>query len=162
MPRGRKTKLTPELQETILKIIRAGNYALVACQAVGINQDTYYTWLKRGKKDLEDNKTTIYSEFSESIERASAIAEASHVGNVATSASNGDVNSSKWFLERKHPERWGRNDKLRAEITGANGGAIEIADSRAAILELLNRRNSGVNDNVQLDESAQNDNQEGE
>ena len=47
---GRKTKLNPELQEEIVKRIRAGNYIRVACQAVGISHTTYFDWLKKGEE----------------------------------------------------------------------------------------------------------------
>ena len=137
---GRKTKLTPELQKTITDIMRAGNYAKVAVEAAGINADTYYEWLKRGKADKERGKKSIYSEFSDEIERAAAIAEAAHVGRIATAGNNGSWQASAWLLERKYGERWGRNDKLRQEITGANGAPLSLTDGKAAVLELLAKR----------------------
>jgi len=140
MARGRKTKLTPEIQKTILDIIRAGNYAKVACEAAGINSDTYYEWLNRGKKDKEAGKTTIFSDFSEEIMRSAAIAEAANVARIRQAADAGTWQAAAWFLERKYGDRWGRNDKLRQEITGANGAPIEI-DAREAVLEFLRRRN---------------------
>jgi hypothetical protein len=140
MARGRKTKLTPEIQKTILDIIRAGNYAKVACEAAGINSDTYYEWLNRGKKDKEAGKRTIFSDFSEEIMRSAAIAEAANVARIRQAADAGTWQAAAWFLERKYGDRWGRNDKLRQEITGANGAPIEI-DAREAVLEFLRRRN---------------------
>jgi len=43
-------------------------------------------------------------------------------------------------LERKHGDRWGRNDKLRQEISGVNGGPIEVSieEAKKAILEFIN------------------------
>ena len=65
--RGRKTKLTPELQRTIVLYIRAGAFDWVAAQAVGINQDTFYYWLQRGSAG-----EAPYSEFSEAVAQARA------------------------------------------------------------------------------------------
>lgn len=143
---GRRSKLTPELQKTITDIMRAGNYARVAVEAAGINSDTYYEWLKRGKADKERGKKTIYSEFSEEVERAAAIAEAAHVGRIATAGQNGSWQASAWLLERKYGERWGRNDKLRQEITGANGTPLTLVDAKEAVLELLSKRHNEFKD----------------
>ena len=144
---GRKSKLTPELQKVISDIMKAGNYARVAVEAAGINADTYYEWLKRGKADIERGKKSVYSEFSDEIERAAAIAEAAHVGRIATAGNNGSWQASAWLLERKYGERWGRNDRLRQEITGANGAPLTLVDGKAAVLELLSKRHSEFQDN---------------
>lgn len=72
--RGRKTKLTPELKDDIIKYIEAGNYIKHACQLVGISEQTYYTWIKRGEAG-EDQ----FLEFLESIKKAGAKAIARNV-----------------------------------------------------------------------------------
>ena len=46
---GRPTKLTPELREEIVELLKAGNYIKTACAVVGINKTTFYQWLKKGK-----------------------------------------------------------------------------------------------------------------
>jgi hypothetical protein len=37
---GRPSKLTPEIQDRICASLRAGNFAVVACQAAGISEST--------------------------------------------------------------------------------------------------------------------------
>jgi hypothetical protein len=78
-------------------------------------------------------------EFSESIERAEAAAEVEAVALIRQSAKNGNAKDAQWLLERKHGERWGRNDKLRQEITGADGAPLEVTIemARAAVLNFL-------------------------
>jgi len=66
-PRGRKTKLTPELQRTIVSYIRAGAFDWVAAQAAGIHQDTFYHWLNLGTQGRAP-----FSEFSDAIAQARA------------------------------------------------------------------------------------------
>lgn len=57
MPRsartGRRTKLTPEVQETVVKYLKAGLYAEQVCAIAGISEATFYAWQARGRKALE-------------------------------------------------------------------------------------------------------------
>ncbi|MHC4395626.1 MAG: hypothetical protein ACYS1A_08215 [Planctomycetota bacterium] len=117
---GRKTKLTPKLQDKICDIIRRGNYIEVACGFVGIDVSTYYNWLKWG----EAAKSGKYFEFFKAAKRAENEQETLYVENIRKAAFDGVWQASAWYLERKYPERWGR--KERKEITGKDGGPIEV------------------------------------
>ncbi|MDY6957667.1 MAG: hypothetical protein SVK08_00785 [Halobacteriota archaeon] len=117
--RGRKTKLTPELQNKICQYIRAGNYIITACQAVGISQTTYERWINTGNK----SKDGIYSDFVDAIKIAEAESEARNVLIVEKAAIT-TWTAAAWLLERKHPDRWGRKD--RHEVTGKDGKTLEI------------------------------------
>jgi transposase-like protein len=59
---GRRTKLTPEIQDRIYASLRAGNYACVAARLAGIAESTFYDWLEQGKRA----RSGRFSEFSES------------------------------------------------------------------------------------------------
>lgn len=133
---ARKLKITQETTDKICLAIRAGNYAKVAAEMAGVGESTYYRWLDEGQK--ADAKK-IYREFWESIKRAEADAEVAAVALIRQAANNGTWQAASWLLERKHGERWGRNDKLRQEITGANGGAISVSieEARKAVLAFL-------------------------
>ena len=131
---ARPTKLTPELQEDILKIIRSGNYIETACAFVGINKSTFYDWLKRGAREkdrLEKNPRArirksekIYVEFSNAVEKALAHAEIRDVAIIGKAAEE-NWKAAAWRLERKFPERWGRKEKYSLEHSGIAGGPIE-------------------------------------
>jgi transposase-like protein len=133
---GRPTKLTPEIIEKVCAAIYAGNYAKIAAQLSGISESTYYAWMAEAEKEDCD---PIFLEFSESVERAEAAAEVEAVALIRQSAKNGNAKDAQWLLERKHGERWGRNDKLRQEITGADGAPLEVSIemARAAVLTFL-------------------------
>lgn len=138
---GRNLKLTPELIEQVSIIIRSGNYAKTACEMVGIGETTYYRWLELADKP---NAPKIYREFRESIKRAEANAEVRSVARIMQAADDGTWQASAWYLERKHPMRWGRNDKIRQEVTGADGAPVEVTiDARQAVLEFLNEGANG-------------------
>jgi len=135
---GRPTKLTPQLQEKICKYISEGNYLNVACDAVGISDQTYNSWLHRGDEELK-NGGGIYSSFLEAVKRASAeqearIAERLLAGampgvrktvtkdgpdgqTVEVTETGGDWLAAATYLERRHPDRWGRRDRTQVDIT---------------------------------------------
>jgi hypothetical protein len=45
---GRPSKLTPELQARMIKMLRAGVHQETACKVAGLALSTYDDWLKRG------------------------------------------------------------------------------------------------------------------
>lgn len=82
-----------------MDIIKAGNYQKVACDVVGISEDTLYRWKKEKP------------EFSELLKKANAEAQARNVAIIAKAASK-QWQAAAWFLERKHHDSWGRHDTL--------------------------------------------------
>ncbi len=112
---GRPTKLTQDLAEKIVEAIRGGNYAQVAAATAGISEETFYTWLKRGKDEAEG----IYREFSDAVLAASGEAEQEKLDRLRREvlAEDGDWKAAAWWLERRFPKRWGKQQRL--EISAA-------------------------------------------
>jgi len=133
---GRKLTLTTELIDRICLAIRAGNYAKVACEMVGIGESTYYHWLELAEKP---NAKPIYRELLESIKRAEAEAEVQSVALIKQAAQEGKWQAATWYLERKHNDRWGRKDTLTQQITGANGESLfaVVDEARKSVLDFL-------------------------
>ena len=110
----RQTKLTPDLQERILNMIRLGNYRNVAAQAVGIAPETFSRWMSRPHDP--------YRQFRQAVEQAEAMAEVSMVALIAKAARD-DPKYALQYLARKAPERWAQR---RFDGTlGANGKPTE-------------------------------------
>ena len=65
---GRKTKLTPERQEKILKCVRAGMTYKAAAESAGIALETLCRWIARGEKA----ESGLFHEFYESVQEALA------------------------------------------------------------------------------------------
>ena len=120
---ARPTKLTPELQAEMVKIIRAGNYQVVACRHVGIPEKTFYEWMRRGERGWKIDEP--YREFRAEILKARATAEIESVARIRAAARDGDLDSDKFYLTHAHPDRWGRQVS-RQEHTGLEGGPIQI------------------------------------
>lgn len=113
---ARPTKLTQELQDKIVDVIRAGNYIETAASFAGLSKNTLYDWMKRGAREREriDNtgkkmlkKEQPFVEFSDAIEKALAEAEMRDVLRIGE-ASKSDWKAAAWRLERKFPQRWGK------------------------------------------------------
>jgi transposase len=108
---GRKTKLTRELIDEASKLIRAGNYNETVCQYLGIHKSTWYKWLAEG----EQANSGLKKEFFDSIKKAEAHAEIRNV-QVIQKAANESWQAAMTYLERKFPDRWGRKDKVNADV----------------------------------------------
>lgn len=108
---GRPTKLTPELQRTIVTAITGGNYIETAAAMAGVNKDTLYHWFRLGAKS-----PGIYRVFSDAVEKALAQAETRDVLLIGRAAET-QWQAAAWRLERKFPQRWGRRDHLKLSVT---------------------------------------------
>jgi hypothetical protein len=98
-------KITRELVTVLCDALEAGHYREVACKLAGIDRKTLLNWMKRGSRE----KSGLYRELYEAVERAEAKAEEYHLGNIKD-ASKKNWFASAWYLERKHPERWAKRD----------------------------------------------------
>jgi len=115
-------KYSPELENALIKLIRAGNYVQTACNAVGIDVSTLWRWLKKGEKALELKKQG--KEISQddekfcnlyiAIKKAKAEAEVRNVTIIQTAAVK-SWQAAAWWLERVKYERWGKKDKISVE-----------------------------------------------
>ena len=133
---GRRTTLTPALQERIVAAVRAGNAFGPACEAAGVSAWTGYEWVRRGRGDDPDRPTTpLYAAFADAVRQAETADELETIARLkrhgerrlledsVTVLPNGttitvrrwsvpDVRPDMWRLERKYPNRWGRQRRL--------------------------------------------------
>jgi hypothetical protein len=100
---GRPTKLTPEVQQTILTFLGTGAYIETASVAAGICKKTLYNWLRRGADEEEP-----YAAFLHAVEKAQAEADLRDLKTIRQAANAGQWPAAAWRLERRHPGQWGR------------------------------------------------------
>lgn len=122
MPAGRPTKLTSDLTKQIAKLLTDGNYVETVCDYVGLSRSTFYEWLERGE-NAEDGTDIEFAEFSDTIKKAIASVEMETVKSVRKGPMNWQ--SKAWWLERRHPDRWGNRGKQQVEHTGKDGEPIK-------------------------------------
>jgi transposase len=116
-PFGRPSKLTPEIQEKLLSVIKLGAYRTVACDFAGITPETLRNWIRRGETD----GVGPYYEFTSALKQAEASACLKALGTIRT-AMEQSWQAAAWFLERKRPKEWAKRE--RHELTGKDGGPI--------------------------------------
>lgn len=101
--RGRRRRITPELQKAICDAIEAGNTRECAAGVAGVSPRWLYLWLEKD------------ADFAAAIARADALAESHHVRVVQREANRGNVQASMFWLERRRPRDWGRSMKVDLE-----------------------------------------------
>lgn len=123
-----KSKLTPELQEKFCDAIENGDSILGACGYVGIDESTYYKWMKKAE---EAKGRTKFVKFKECVDKAKAKA-LHNFEQVITRASTEHWQAAAWMLERRHPNMYGKKDKIEADVThkGLSGLADAISASK--------------------------------
>jgi hypothetical protein len=134
-PVGKPTALTPEVQERIVTAVQAGSYLDDAASYAGIGYRSVFRWLERGRnaeaelsegREIPENEL-IFWHFWQAIEKARADAAIRNVGIIQKAAQDGQWQAAAWYLERTNPRKWGRHETV--EITGADGGAIQVEHS---------------------------------
>lgn len=112
---GRKSKLTKELIEIVKEYLKTGVFIKIICQFIGINRDTFYSWLKQGDKDKKENKITLYSEFSDTYKHNKDYALIFHLENIQKIASKSNLQASIFYLKTRYPQYFSDNPELRKQ-----------------------------------------------
>ncbi len=137
---SRQTKLTEEIKNTIVEHVRNGNFFGTACRLAGVKEATGRSWLARGRGVSGRSRAQIYQDFVTAIDEAEAQAEDEAIqcirdaargfevtttkritrpdGSIITETTTTikrDPNAAKYYLERKHPQRWGLTRLAEAE-----------------------------------------------
>jgi len=116
------TKFDPDTCHKIIQALEAGNYQKTAAALAGVSENTFYRWMDRGK----NAKSGKYREFCESVKKAEEKAKAYHLQQIRKASENGSWQASAWYLERKHPQEWGRQQRIdmKADVKSKVEGAI--------------------------------------
>lgn len=137
------TKCTPERINQISQAVAAGAYAKSAAAMAGITERTYYNWIDWGRREQEP-----YFTFYKAMQEAEAQAEVANIAIVRSAAQDGTWQAAAWYLERKHPERWGRRDRVTTEMTAR----VSLTDPKAALLAALEAAAAPLDDEKGDDE----------
>ncbi|WP_165231402.1 hypothetical protein [Aquisphaera insulae] len=121
--------LTPDVCNTILQLVAAGNYQKVALKAAGVTQQALNYWQQRARSGDPGVPAAILDFFVQ-LERASSIGEARALDRVLNDPANSPGN--RWFLERKFPQRWAKPSERPASAdTADRREVVEEAQRRA-------------------------------
>jgi hypothetical protein len=100
VPRGRRTKLTPEVQKKIVDALSAGNYFEVACEYAGISVSIGMEWLQRGRGEHPTKpKAKEFSDFLEAVTRAQAEDEVHTIARLKKAGQGGELIEETTYQE---------------------------------------------------------------
>lgn len=132
----RPTLLTPTVIKEMADGIRNGNYATTVMKGLGLSPGNHWKWYEKGKNgELDSQGSDIYIKYFDAINEAEAEAEQRMIGQWTEFFPN-DWRAIQTFMERRWGDRWGRNDKVRQELTGKDGGAIETDNKHKVTKDL--------------------------
>lgn len=140
------TKFTPELGDKVCDAVRAGNYMETAAAFAGVHKDTFYEWQKVGRaaQAKTGRLTALEQQLADwvaQLEQALAQAEVRDLAIIGKAAET-QWQAAAWRLERKSPDRFGR--RQRVEMTGADGGPLEVENVAGAADRLRARLGANV------------------
>lgn len=121
-----ESKYTKARVDTIIAAIRLGAPDHLAAKAGGICRQSFYEWIKQ------------YPEFANAVAEAEGARAVRWLTVIDSAAQAGDAKAAEWMLERVHPQEFGRRTAI--EMSGANGGPIEIATAKQSAFAKLRER----------------------
>ena len=146
-----RSKFTAPRRKAILASLELGAFRYAAAAAAGLGERTLKEWISRGRREVDEAELaeledraipglTPWGKFYLEVGQAEAVAESTALAVVTGAMVGGEVRdqlkAATWYLERKHPRRWGSGHRL--EVTGKDGGPIEV-DARKLLGERLAR-----------------------
>lgn len=153
---GRDQMCTPKRTQHVARLLRAGNWITTCCAAAGITRTSFYNWLERGESELirveqgdpPHEQEKAYMDFYVAVMRARAEAEIESVARVRLAGKGRskspdeerDWKADAWWLERAHPDRWGRrNLEIDQKVESKAEHKISLKNlSDGALDELIN------------------------
>lgn len=121
-------KLKPEVEEAILRHLRAGAFLKHACEAAGIRYRTLKYWMdaaEDGDRRFEPFALKVLRLQAEDAIRSQSIITRAMMGRI-----DGDWKAAAWNLERKYPKEYGQAAmQAAASVTLRSGGAANSDNS---------------------------------
>ncbi len=130
MGNGRKTKLTPEVQEKIISALKAGNYFNHACVYAGVAPNTGEEWKSRGEGTDKDRPVNaLYANFAKAVREAESFVQVRMISQWQEQMPS-DWRAIEAFMKRRYPSEWG--DRTRTEIVGDKDAPLTVSIAQLA------------------------------
>jgi transposase len=129
---GPNSKLTSETATAIVNAVRAGNTQETAAAYAGINKDTLYTWMRKGRAATRG----AYHQFVDQLDQALAASEVRDLALIGKAAEE-QWQAAAWRLERRYPEKYGRRTRLEGQVDVRGVPYLDIGKLTGEELEQL-------------------------
>ena len=112
---GRPIKINETLIEEICDLIAEGHTFAEAARFRRVSQSTFFRWMAIGK---QEDAAPIYKELVMRVSEAAEFSELEALQAIRASAiKKNDSKAAMWLLERRFPEKYGR-DRVTAKENG--------------------------------------------
>jgi transposase-like protein len=146
---GNQSKLTPAVHEALVEAVKRGNYVCVACDLVGVDQSTYYKWMKEAERLIESEapieQATVHQQacvqLFQSIKAAESQAQDMLIAVVVGAATGPekDWKAAMTLLERRWPKMYGRSEaRLMKDEETSNKALDRMAEAIEEGIRQLN------------------------
>ena len=148
----RNSKLTPEILDAVVSIVRKGNFRTHAFARVGISESSWCQWIRKGRREIAEiasgerdaSHLTLCAHLVSQLEAAEAEVACTINRDVLTAVDQHgqrDWKALAWFAERRFSKLYSRN--LNAVVEGEESDPEQSARGRevlfARILRALGR-----------------------
>lgn len=113
---GRPTVMTPEVVAKLEYGFMKGLNDTECCFYAGISRDALYDYCKK------------YPEFSDRKEELKKSPSVQAKLNVTEAIENGDIDLSKWYLERRNKEEFSLKQEIQADVKEEITINVELVD----------------------------------
>lgn len=125
---------------SLIKALRLGHFMNDACSYAGISYDAVAKWQRRAAAEEDrvarggepDPREQHYIHLVKPIKEARVSAWSRNLQIIQQAADAGTWQAAAWFLERSN-KQWSR----QTQITGSEGGAVEVKISREELADRM-------------------------
>lgn len=104
-----KPKLTPELAEEAIKLVKGGASNADVIAWLGVAETSFYKWLRDPQNDAQ-------RQLAQGMKKAEAERKLWHLQRIHDAARSGDWKASAWYLERRYPNEYARTQRITGEV----------------------------------------------
>jgi hypothetical protein len=108
------TKYTPERSRAICEALELGTPRTHAAAAAGIDDSTFYDWLKH------------FPHFSNAVKAAEARCIQTRLERIRTAGQSGSWQADAWVLERRFSNEFGKTVQEQRHTNAAGDGPVEV------------------------------------
>lgn len=139
---AKKCKCTPELIERMKENVRLGFTYSALSLSLGISEDTFYSWIRKGR----DEGLQPYCTFFAALKETESELLKECLDQLKLSMKQGNIESTKWLMEKRfQKDGYGKQSQVNINAKtenkslniNVNTTAEEIEKRRAGILAKL-------------------------
>ncbi len=121
MTKQPRRKLSARTRQALEEAIRLGLTYEQAADVAGVDVSTLRVW--RSEEPA----------LSAALERAASEGVQARLARIEAAAQQGSWQADAWWLERKHPQQWGRQERMQVE----HSGHVSVQQAVALVAEVL-------------------------